>query len=73
MQTCYLIFVIEERGRSISEVLQQVDLPIVPISVCEQAYSNRTNDVDPELHICAGYVEGGKDACQGKLVVLFGR
>ena len=45
--------------------LQEVDLPIVDIAVCEQAYQNRSNDVNPEIHICAGYEEGGKDACQG--------
>ena len=49
-----------------TRTLQQVDLPIVPISVCEEAYENRTNDVVPGIHICAGYVEGGKDTCQGE-------
>jgi len=55
-----------EEGGNASRTLQQVDLPIVPISVCENAYENLTNNVDPELHLCAGYLEGGRDACQGR-------
>ena len=36
--------------------LQEVEVPIVP---CNQ-YQDLSNSV-----ICAGYVQGGRDACQG--------
>jgi len=41
--------------------LQQVDLPIVDEETCQQAYAF---DIK-ETQVCAGFVDGGKDACQG--------
>ncbi|XP_042867708.1 transmembrane protease serine 9-like [Penaeus japonicus] len=49
---------LQEDGEE-SEVLQEVELPIVPLEVCKEQYSSQrmTEDV-----VCAG--EEGKDACQ---------
>ncbi|MEH7834715.1 trypsin-like serine protease [Rhizobium laguerreae] len=47
--------------------LQEVELPIVPREDCRAAYrdsSMRMNPID-ERNVCAGYAEGGKDACRG--------
>lgn len=46
-----------------SDVLQEVELPIVSNEVCEEAYS----DEEPILKtmICAGLKAGGKDTCLG--------
>ena len=41
--------------------LQQVELPIVPFSLCQQAY----NGINQNYHLCAGYEEGGRDICEG--------
>ncbi|XP_062382916.1 tryptase-2-like [Sardina pilchardus] len=42
------------------KTLQQLRLPLVDDNTCRQAYP-KTND----NQLCAGYMEGGKDACQG--------
>ena len=44
--------------------LMQVDLPVVPLDVCKQAYNNRGGVID-ERTLCAGNKEGGRDACSG--------
>ncbi|XP_062382899.1 tryptase-2-like [Sardina pilchardus] len=41
------------------KTLQQLRLPLVDDNTCRQAYP-KTND----NQLCAGYMEGGKDACQ---------
>jgi hypothetical protein len=44
-------------------VLQVVALPFIPHDTCRQIYRNYT-DGSIELGMnCAGYLEGGKDAC----------
>ncbi|CAK8695094.1 uncharacterized protein LOC143446070 [Clavelina lepadiformis] len=52
------------RGSQAS-ILQEVDLPIVNNEVCQRAYRNYTENMNPDVHICAGYEEGGRDTCQG--------
>lgn len=48
---------------SYSDVLRQVSLPIVSNQTCN-SYSSYAGDVTENM-LCAGYVEGGKDACTG--------
>lgn len=50
-------------GGSSASILQQVSVQIVERSVCKDQYHG-FNDVN-ELMLCAGMVDGGKDACQG--------
>lgn len=40
--------------------LRRVDLPVVSVSKCATLYSS----IDRDLHLCAGYLEGGCDSCQ---------
>lgn len=40
--------------------LQCVDVPILSDQDCENSYSGKIT----ERMVCAGYLEGGKDACQ---------
>lgn len=49
-----------------AETLQQLDVPIVDLSVCQQWYKSKgqTIPIRPS-QICAGHEQGGKDACQG--------
>jgi len=49
-----------EAGQASNE-LREVKLPLVNRSICEVAYPNVLND----SMICAGVIEGGRDACQG--------
>jgi secreted trypsin-like serine protease len=44
--------------------LMQVEIPLVSVESCNQAYANRGGVIDHRT-ICAGEKEGGKDACQG--------
>ncbi|XP_032442394.1 trypsin I-P1-like [Xiphophorus hellerii] len=47
-------------GGSVSQTLQEVDVPIVSNSQCSASYSTLTNNM-----LCAGLTNGGKDSCQG--------
>nr|AAD30107.1 trypsinogen-like serine protease [Notothenia coriiceps] len=42
-------------------LLQCLNVPIVDLQVCENAYPGM---ISPRM-VCAGYMEGGKDACNG--------
>ncbi|XP_043581541.1 venom protease-like [Bombus pyrosoma] len=44
----------------LSDVLMEVQVPVVSNAVCKKAYRDASDTV-----ICAGYTEGGKDSCQG--------
>lgn len=54
---------LEETSWDVSPTLMKVDVPIVGRDVCTEQYS----DINPitEAMVCAGYDEGGKDACSG--------
>jgi secreted trypsin-like serine protease len=51
-----------EGAFSSSDVLRQVDVPIIPSATCK-TFSRY--DTITENQICAGYPEGGRDSCQG--------
>lgn len=42
--------------------LQAVHLPILPDQTCQQSYGNA---FFPNFKFCAGFLAGGRDACQG--------
>ncbi|XP_033346835.1 transmembrane protease serine 9-like, partial [Bombus vosnesenskii] len=44
----------------LSDILMEVQVPVVSNAVCKKAYSDASDTV-----ICAGYTKGGKDSCQG--------
>lgn len=48
-------------------LLQCLNVPIVDQQVCENAYPGM---ISPRM-VCAGYMEGGKDACKVSLTVTF--
>ena len=52
-----------EGSQSIPNVLQKVQVPLVPTAVCNAADSY--NGQVGQTQLCAGYAQGGKDACQG--------
>lgn len=58
-----------------SDVLQQVNVPLVSLSTCQHVYARDYSLIDSQL--CAGLVEGGKDTCfgdsGGPLAVFDGR
>lgn len=53
--------------------LQEVQVPIISQSSCQEMYSLDPKDQVDILYdmICAGYQEGGKDSCQVLLIQLF--
>ena len=60
-------------GGNVSDILRRVDVAIVSPQACNApaAYGNSVNG---ELSLCAGFVSGGRDACQcdsgGPLIVM---
>jgi len=51
-------------GGSGSDILRKVTVPLVPESVCSEAYAKYKYTITDRM-ICAGLAEGGKDSCQG--------
>lgn len=53
--------------------LQEVQVPIISQSSCQEMYSLDPKDKVDILYdmICAGYQEGGKDSCQVLLIQPF--
>jgi trypsin len=50
----------------LSDQLMQVEVPIADNQTCQQAYlSPKYIPIDFNTQICAGYPNGGKDACKG--------
>ncbi|XP_068973412.1 venom protease isoform X3 [Bombus flavifrons] len=47
-------------GGPLSDILMEVQVPVVSNAVCKKAYSDGSDTI-----ICAGYTAGGKDSCQG--------
>lgn len=54
---------VADRGRSVNN-LRQVDLPLVDNNKCEAAYARYSRIVTKNM-FCAGYENGGSDACTG--------
>jgi secreted trypsin-like serine protease len=48
-----------------SDILLKADMPIVNIDLCLQLNQNKSVDVDKNLMLCAGFLDGGVDACNG--------
>lgn len=53
----------------LSKILMQVQVPVVSIDECKESYQkigkfNHEFQIDDRV-VCAGFMEGGKDACQG--------
>ncbi|XP_031845107.1 venom serine protease Bi-VSP [Nomia melanderi] len=48
-----------------SDDLMEVQLPVVNNEDCKKAYTKFRNAVIDDRVLCAGYIQGGKDACQG--------
>ena len=43
----------------------QVDVPILSSAECRRQFKQSELDqVDQDIWVCAGYAEGGKDACE---------
>ena len=56
----------QEKGVSLPDILRYVTVPIVSDEDCDQDYAAIGQPgMIHEENICAGYKEGGKDACNG--------
>ncbi|KAL2078790.1 hypothetical protein ACEWY4_026475 [Coilia grayii] len=53
-------YIRENQPLSGEQVLQELRLPLLSSATCRSMYPDATEDV-----LCAGYLEGGKDACTG--------
>lgn len=57
-------------GGKPSDILQQVQLPVLNNEVCKDRYRKQGKLIDDQKQfndavMCVGYLEGGKDSCQG--------
>ena len=50
----------------LSDILQEVHVPIVSDMECSENYGDI---VVPDTNICAGIPEGGRDTCQGEILL----
>ena len=55
-------------GGSDAYELQQVLVPIRTDEECTKAYENENDVINEKIQFCAGYKEGGKDACDGQFL-----
>jgi secreted trypsin-like serine protease len=53
-----------ETGES-SEFLLEIAIPRVSDDVCEKLYRENDREFDPDVMLCAGFLEGGTDVCSG--------
>ena len=62
---------LEEDEKTLPQILQVVVLPFITYDTCRHIYENYTKaSVEPGMN-CAGYLEGGKDACGVSIAHLF--
>ena len=58
-----------KEGGNSANILQELELPVIKTSNCENLYSEigkRISDKQfDDAVMCAGYIKGGKDSCQG--------
>lgn len=52
-------------GVTLTDRLQEVDLPMVADADCDQSYSLTFSGIDEKTMVCAGQLQGAKDSCQG--------
>lgn len=57
-------------GGSSSPKLQGVQVYYIDSSICQDAYRDINNAVVTGRMLCAGYKDGGRDACQGNRICL---
>ena len=56
--------VTDKFATQIPDELNEVGVKIIEKDICENIHSDYKNQLSPEM-VCAGYKEGGKDACLG--------
>lgn len=57
-------------GGKPSDILQQVQLPVLNNEICKDRYRKQGKLINEQKQfnnavMCVGYLEGGKDSCQG--------
>lgn len=55
-----------QSGGTLPNILQEVRVPIVSNDKCKTMFLNAgRHEYIPDIFLCAGYEEGGRDSCQG--------